>query len=158
MRNIKIFLILFLFLSVKTNAFYNKQDNLLILTILNTSSHTLNYTGVTHMDTGTSFWVIPSEIVPSGAATIIGLARNPYLDLQGKLEFIDPAYHKHILTIFDPRRIHAKKPLFSLQNEKLISFVKSISPATNPHNPSALSYKTAIIAIKDNIDLRSKKV
>lgn len=132
-------------------AFNAPTNSTLTLRLVNNSSETLTYAGVTKTNLGNSFFVTPKIILPGGAATILGIT-TPYADLVGKIRFRDTKNYNHLLHIVDPRMINFKRPLFSICNENLISFVKPSSFIKNANeDPSSIAYSSATVIIEQAI-------
>ena len=147
-------LILFCSLCIMTCscfAFNIPTNSTLTLRVVNHSTETLTFAGVTKSNLGNSFSIMPRVILPGGAATIIATT-TPYVDLVGKLHFRDTKNFTHLLNIDDPRMINLKQPVFSIHNDNLISFVKPSSFAKNENqSPSAIAYSSATVVIEGGI-------
>ncbi len=132
-------------------AFNAPTNSTLTLTLVNNSTETLTYEGVTHTNLGNSFFITPCVIFPGGAATIVGIT-TPYTDLVGKMRFRDNKNYNHLLTIIDPRMIDLQKPVFSVHNENLISFVNPSSFSKNAsQDPYSIAYASATITLEKGI-------
>ncbi len=132
-------------------AFAAPTNSTLTLQVVNHSTETLTFAGVSKTNLGNSFFVMQKVILPGGATTIIGTT-TPYVDLVGKIRFRDTKNYMHLLNIVDPRMIDIKQPLFSIHNENLISFVKPSSFAKNQNqDPNSIAYPSAIITVENGI-------
>jgi len=132
-------------------AFNAPTNSTLTLRLVNNSTETLTYAGVTKTNLGNSFFVTPKIILPGGAATIVGIT-TPYMDLVGKIRFRDTKNYNHLFHIMDPRMINFKQPIFSIYNENLISFVKPSSFIKNENQgPSSIAYSSATVIIEGGI-------
>lgn len=139
------------FMASTSFAFITPANSTLTLRLVNHSTETLTFTGVTQSNLGNNFTIMPKVILPGGAATIIGTT-TPYVDLVGKLRFRDTKKFSHLLNIDDPRMINLKQPLFSIHNDNLISFVKPSSFTKNENeSPEAIAYSSATIVIESGI-------
>lgn len=133
-------------------AFNAPTNSTLTLRLVNNSTETLTYAGITKTNLGNSFFVTPKIIFPGGAATIVGIT-TPYADLVGKIRFRDNKNYNHLFHIMDPRMIHFQQPVFSIYNENLISFVKPSSFIKNENqDPSSIAYPSATVIIEDGIN------
>ncbi len=133
-------------------AFITPTNSTLTLRLVNHSTETLTYAGVTKTNLGNDFSIIPKVILPGGAATIIATT-TPYVDLVGKLHFRDTKNFTHLLNIDDPRMINLKQPVFSIHNNNLISFVKPSSFTKNENqSPDAIAYSSATVVIEGAIN------
>lgn len=132
-------------------AFIAPTNSTLTLRLINKSSETLTFTGVSKTNLGNNFTIMPRVILPGGAATIVGTT-TPYVDLVGKLRFRDTKNFSHLLNINDPRMINFKQPLFSIHNDNLISFVKPSSFVKNENqSPDAIAYPSATVVVENGI-------
>lgn len=132
-------------------AFNAPTHSTLTLRLVNHSTETLTYAGISKTNLGNSFFVTPKVILPGGAATIVGIT-TPYTDLIGQMHFRDNKNYSHLLYISDPRMINFKQPIFSIYNENLISFVKPASFIKNENqDPSSVAYSSATIVIENGI-------
>jgi hypothetical protein len=132
-------------------AFNSPTNSILTLRLVNDSTETLIYEGVTETNLGNSFVITPKVILPGGAATITGIT-TPYTDLAGKMSFRDNKNYTHLLHIIDPRMINFKEPIFSIYNENLISFVKPSSFKKNEiQSPDSIAYSSATVVIEESI-------
>jgi hypothetical protein len=132
-------------------AFIAPTNSTLTLRLINNSTETLTYTGISKTNLGNSFTIMPRVILPGGAATIVGVT-TPYVDLVGKMRFRDTKNFTHLLNIVDPRMINIKQPVFSIHNENLISFVKPASFTKNENqSPGSIAYSSATVVIEKGI-------
>ncbi len=130
-------------------AFNAPTNETLTLRLINHSSKTLSYIGVRKTNVGNSFFVTPTVIFPGGAAIIVGTA-TPYTDLAANLPFQDETHYTHLLHISDPRMINLKQPIFSIYNDKLISFVTPASLSKNENQDiDSIAYSAATIVIEN---------
>jgi hypothetical protein len=153
MKYLKRWLILFYFYSTLSVSYtFNIPANqTLVLRLINHSTRILTYAGVAKMNLGNFFFVTPKIVMPGGAATIVGIT-SPYTDLAGKVYFHDDTNYNHLLHIVDPRMINFKRPVFSINNENLISFVKPKSFTQNENqSPGSIAYTAATIVVENNI-------
>lgn len=146
------FLFFFLLWVNKSCAVNFEANNRVVLKLINHSNKTLAYAGVSKMNIGNTFYVMPKVIVPGGAATIVGIAM-PYKDLVGALYFRDEkSNYSNLLHIHDPRMLDIKQPLFAMYNSNLVSFIKPNSFVKNENEDShSLAYTSATIVIENNI-------
>lgn len=132
-------------------ALTSPVNSTLTLRLINNSTETLTYTGVTHSNLGNSFVVIPQTILPGGAATIIGTT-TPYVDLVANIRFRDTKKYNHLLHIVDPHMMDIKRPVFAINNQNLVSFVRPSSFTKNENEDmNSIAYPTATITIENGI-------
>jgi hypothetical protein len=132
-------------------AFNAPTNDTLTLRLINHSSQTLTYTGVRKTNIGNVFFVTPTVIFPGGAAIIVGTT-TPYTDLVANLSFQDKTHYTHLLHINDPRMINLKQPIFSIYNDKLISFVTPLSLSKNENQDiDSVAYSAATVVIENAV-------
>jgi hypothetical protein len=124
----------------------NKAD-MLTLTIINNSSQTLTYTGVSGVNTGNTFLIDNKKITPGDKAIVTGKT-TPYADLAGAMSFNDEDGRSNILTVIDQRKYKVGQGIFLMRNDQFISFdTKTLNTSSNPH---ALNYNFVTLIIRDN--------
>lgn len=149
MKLIKLFLA-FLCLyttSQATFALDSKEAYTLRLTIINHSKHTLSYTGVTGTRLGNTFTINATDILPGGTAIVTGMTSS-LQDLVGTLHFRDSTGNGDLFKIVDNRESHMSQPIFTIDNDRFVSFIKSYT-FNNNTDPHALSIMNAEIEIED---------
>src|SRR3990167_10383009 len=144
------FLMLFIVCAIQAGYALNNQDeySTLKLTIINHSKYLLTYTKVDGTKLGNTFSIDTNYILPGGRAVVVGKT-NSFNDLVGTLHFTDSTGNGNLFKILDYRQFHVGQPIFVMDNEHFVSFVKSrtFNPNTNPH---ALTIVAAEIEIEDH--------
>jgi hypothetical protein len=151
MKKIKLLITIFsLYLFTERGYAFNAPTNdTLTLRLINHSSQTLTYAGIRKTNIGNLFFITPAVIFPGGAAIIVGTT-TPYTDLVANLSFQDETHYTHLLHINDPRMINLKQPIFSIYNNKLISFVTPASLSKNENQDmDSIAYSAATIVIEN---------
>ncbi|EKD53653.1 MAG: hypothetical protein ACD_60C00162G0008 [uncultured bacterium] len=126
---------------------FDTNPGMLSLTVINHSKETLSYSGVTGTHLGNTFLMSSNDILPGGTAVITGVTTSAD-DLMGAVRLRDTEGNVNLFRIDDHRRSHIGQPMFFMNNDHLVSFVKSrtFNPNANPH---ALAIVAAEVEIED---------
>jgi len=124
------------------------SDDTLSLTIINNSSQTLRFTGVSDSNVGNTFTMDNDVLTPGEKAVLTGTTM-PYTDLAGAVNFTDSDNNSDIMTLLDPRKIKSSQGIFAMNNHNFLSFdTKTLNTGSNP---LALNYNYVTLVIQDNV-------